>query len=126
MKELDIRIINCTNKKQPLKSSLSINESGFLCFSENSSKFAANALELGNTEDKIRIQLKHTLVAIQTMHQSPSYLYDNVLKELPMLFQTFNERFENIETRDQLIIKNNLYVVKFTGIKGAYRLNQVY
>lgn len=126
MKQVDIRIYNYTNKKQPHKSYLQVYESGFLTFSENRAMFAANALKSGNTEDKIRIHLKHTHVAINTMYQSPSYLYGNVLKELRMLFQTFSRRFENIETRDQLIIKNNLYVVKFTSIKGTFRLNHVY
>ena len=120
-----MKITDCKNVTHPINYRLSTSESGFICFDKDIVKFSQNALELCNGDNKIRLQLKHTLLGVQTLCQKSSYLYSKVLNECPLLFRTFDKSFEAVDTRDQFIIKDSLFVVKFTNINGKYRLNQL-
>lgn len=120
---MKITCLEGNNNQEPIK--ISVPESGFICLSNEGHKFSTNALDLNTKDNKIRIQPKQTLVALQTLCHNSNCLYSKVLKDIPMLFRTFNGDFEPISTKDQMIINNSLFIVKFTSINGSFKLNHV-
>lgn len=125
MKSVTIKVIDNKDPKQPVVHKLTIDQSGFLYISQNIVKFSANILDLEANEDTIRIHLKEEEIVIQSVPYYLNYLYKRVIHELPLLFKTFHSQYEEIDIRDQIIVRSSLYIVKFTNFGGTFRLNNV-
>lgn len=125
MQSIVVKVTDTKVKKNVLVHKLTIDQSGFIYISENRIKFSPNILDLQVNEDTLRVQLNGDEVIIQSVPYYTNYLYKRVIHELPLLFKSFNNEYEEIDIRDQIYLDSSLYVVKFVNFNGTFRLNNV-
>ena len=125
MKTVVVRVIDRRDPSVPVVHKVQVDQSGFIYISHDRVRFSPNILDLQASEDTLKIQLDGEGVFLQSVPYYTNFLYSRVLHELPLLFKRFDRAHEPVDIRDQFIINNNLYIVKFTNFNGTFKLNNV-